>query len=245
MSLPNAIPAATLVLMRPVPSAPELLMIERGADMAFAPGAMVFPGGRIDPDDHVLGGDALGAAKVAAIRETIEETGIAVALKPPPGEALEAAIRAHLHGGVPFSALLSRHRLALDPDALVPFARWRPTFRETRRFDTLFFLARAPADSSLPTADAAESVHALWITAGEVLARAEEGEAHIIFPTRRNLERLARFASFEEAAADARAHRVEAIVPWIEERGGTSWLCIPEGRGYPITAEPLETARRR
>lgn len=238
------IPAATLVLMRPGADAPELLMIERAAGMAFAPGALVFPGGRIDPDDHALGGDAPGAAKVAAIRETLEETGIAVAILAQPDEALELQLRAGLASGTPLSQMLRGHHLRLDPQALVPFARWRPNFKETRRFDTMFFLAAAPDDSRLPTADETESVHALWTTAQSVLDRADAGEAHIIFPTRRNLERLARFASFEDAAADSRADALDPIVPWIEEREGTRWLCIPQNRGYPVTAERMETARR-
>lgn len=243
-SSPDPIPAATLVLMRPGLQAPELLMIERGAKMAFAPGALVFPGGRIDPDDYALGGDMQGAAKVAAIRETIEETGIAVALVPPPPEALEEQLRRDLHAGQLFSVLLARHGLSLRPSDLVPFARWCPTFRETRNFDTHFFVARAHVDSRLPSADNGESVHALWTTATEILARADAGQAHIIFPTRRNLERLARFASFEDAAADAAAHPVETIVPWVENRDGAQFLCIPEGRGYPVTAESMESVRR-
>lgn len=239
----TSIPAATLVLMRPGPDAPELLMIERSATMAFAPGALVFPGGRIDRDDRI-GRDEIDAAKVAAIRETIEETGIAVAIDPVPRDALEIELRAGLAGGAAFSALLARHELTLRLDALVPFARWCPTFKETRSFDTLFFLARAPADTRVPTGDAVESVHASWTTATNVLARADRGEAHIIFPTRRNLERLARFASFEHAQADACSFPIDTIVPWIEDRGGADWLCIPEDRGYPVTAEPLAEAQR-
>src|SRR3546814_19912781 len=47
----GAIPAATLVIMRPAPRAgpDELLMVKRATTMAFAAGAVVFPGGRIDP----------------------------------------------------------------------------------------------------------------------------------------------------------------------------------------------------
>lgn len=238
------IPAATLVLMRPGPCGPELLTIQRAAAMAFAPGATVFPGGRIDPDDFSVGEDLPGAARVAAIRETLEETGIAVALHPAPGEALEAELRRELHDGAPFSTLLARHGLTLRLEELVLFARWRPTFRETRNFDTHFFLARALSGTSLPTADEAESVHVGWATAADVLARADAGDARIIFPTRRNLERLARYASFEEAEADARARPAETITPWIETRGGVEWLCIPEGCGYPVTAEPLTSVRR-
>ena len=244
MTSPDPIPAATLILMRPGTSAPELLMIERSVRMAFAPGALVFPGGRIDPDDRILGSGDVDAAKVAAVRETIEETGLAVALDPVPDEQLEAALRDALAQGAAFSELLTSLGLRPRLDALVPFARWRPNFKETRTFDTYFFVARAPQDSRLPTGDSTESVHAMWTTAQDVLDRADRGEAHIIFPTRRNLERVALFASFEEAAADARAHPVQAISPRIEHRGGEPWLCIPQGLGYPITAERLASVRR-
>lgn len=241
----DPIPAATLVLMRPAVTAPELLMIERTARMAFAPGALVFPGGRIDPDDYMLGGgDLEPAARVAAIRETLEETGIAVAIHPTPDEALEAELRRDLHAGTPFSVLLGRHGLTLHPATLVAFARWCPTFRETRNFDTHFFLAPAPDDSRVATADDVESVHAIWVTAADVLARADRAQAHIIFPTRRNLERLAQFADFPQAAADADAHPVTTITPFLEDRGGVEWLRIPDDLGYPVTAERMDSVRR-
>ena len=79
----DAIPAATLIVVRDRPAgAPELLMVERSEGMAFAAGALVFPGGRIDAADTSLApGDA---AAVAAIRETIEETAVPVGLTPAP-----------------------------------------------------------------------------------------------------------------------------------------------------------------
>ena len=248
--LPDPIPAATLVLMREAAGpSPELLMIERTRTMAFAAGALVFPGGRIDPDDHLVA-EQLGhgldhaAARVAAIRETIEETGIAPAVDPPPGPALVSQIRQELEEGTPFSAILEAQRLSLDLRSLVPFARWCPNFREARRFDTLFFLARAPQDGNQARAQEAEAVRTLWAPAAAVLAEIAAGRAHAIFPTRRNLERLARFGSFEEACADARRHPVRKVVPWVEEREGIAWLRIPDDLGYPVTAELLATARR-
>ncbi|MEA3028807.1 MAG: hypothetical protein QOG13_132 [Sphingomonadales bacterium] len=245
--LPEPIPAATLVLMRErTGGPPELLVTERTGTMAFAAGALVFPGGRIDADDQrtadLLGGDA---ARVAAIRETIEETGLAPGLAPAPSAATLQALREGLADEEPFASLLAAYGLALEPDALTPFARWCPNFRETRRFDTLFFLAEAPAGGPEPQVSAHEAVRAFWASAAEILAELDAGRAHAIFPTRRNLERLARFGSIAEARADAARHPVSTITPWVEQRGGAPHICIPEGIGYPVTSEPLETARRR
>ncbi len=248
--LPPPIPAATLVLMRPGAGggAPDLLMMERTGNMAFAAGALVFPGGRIDPDDHQAAerfdGGLEAAARIAAIRETIEETGLAPGLLPEPSAEIAADLRRGLDAEELFSTLLARHDLEPDMDALVPFARWCPNFRETRRFDALFFLAVAPADAPEPVHAPREAVRAFWASAADVLDEIEGGQAAAIFPTRRNLERLARFGSVEEALADAHAHPVRTITPWIEERDGEKWLCIPDDLGYPVTAERLDTARR-
>ena len=135
--LPTPIPAATLVIFRERRgSAPELLMVERAKAMVFAGGAMVFPGGRIDPGDLALaetlivevgGGDAEDlAARIAAVRETVEEAGLPVGLDPLPTPAALAQLRAALHGGKPFGAALQDAGTALALDTLVPFARWRP-----------------------------------------------------------------------------------------------------------------------
>jgi 8-oxo-dGTP pyrophosphatase MutT (NUDIX family) len=248
--LPEPIPAATLVLMRPRQGgAPELLMMERTGDMAFAAGALVFPGGRIDPQDYKLaastGAGEHDAAKIAAVRETIEETGLVPAVSPPVSTEAAHAIRRGAEAGEALPALLAANGTALDLAALTPFARWCPNFRETRRFDTLFFLAEAPVDALEPEAAPGEGVRAFWATASEILADVDAGRAHIIFPTRRNLERLALFASIDEARADAARHPVRTITPWVEERGGRPHVCIPPDAGYPVTSEPLETARRR
>lgn len=247
--LPEPIPAATAVIFRERDvGPPHLLMVERAAKMVFAAGAMVFPGGRIDPGDEALaatlgGGDDL-AARIAAIRETIEEAGLPIGLAGRmDGDAI-AAMRDALHTGATIGEALAAHGAAIDPERLVPFARWRPAHRHMRIFDTRFYLTRLPDDAPPPTVDATENVRLVWATAAEVLDAADRGEMAIIFPTRRNLERLAQFGSFAEAVEDAARHPVTTVTPWSEERGGEEHLCIPDGIGYPVTSERITSAMR-
>jgi 8-oxo-dGTP pyrophosphatase MutT (NUDIX family) len=244
----EAIPAATIVLFRNrAEGPPELLMVERAATMAFAGGAMVFPGGRVDPGDVALAALQApeiedGAYRIAAIRETLEEAGIAIAFDPPPSPEETHAMRARLHDGEAIGGVLGEHSLVLDD--LIPFARWLPAHAHMRIFDTLFYVAALPPGSPEPAVDATENVTARWTTAAELLAAADRGDAHIIFPTRRNLERLARYMSFADAVADAARHPVRAITPYAEEREGGMHLCIPDDLGYPVTSELMTAALR-
>jgi len=241
----EAIPAATVIVMREGAGAPELLMVERAAAMSFAGGALVFPGGRVDPGDVALAASHAGdpddiAARIAAVRETIEETGVAIGLDP---AGTMPGLRDRLHAGEAIGALLEQAGATLALDALIPFARWLPRGVHHKVFDTRFYLARAPQGAE-PVVDGNENVRVLWASAQAVLDAADRGEARIIFPTRRNLERLAGFASFEQAAADARAHEIRTVTPWVETRGGVDHLCIPDDLGYPVTAQPLPDAVR-
>lgn len=214
----DAIPAATLILFREREDAPpEILIAQRAAGMAFAGGALVFPGGRIDPEDRTravqhpnLSADD-AAARIAAIRETVEEVG--------------------------FDFGLGIHDLT-------PFARWLPRHRQARNFDTLFYIAKVASDAPDPKVDGSETVRAFWASATEVLTMCGRGEAEIIFPTRKNLERLAQFASFAEALDNALTHPIVPITPFQEDRDDGLWLCIPDGLGYPVTREPWTSVTR-
>lgn len=236
-----AIPAATLVTVRErLDGPPQLLMVERAQGMAFAGGALVFPGGRIDKSDLALAADEGSAARVAAIRETLEETAIPVGLSPCPTPELALELQGALLADRSFAELLDENGLRLDLQQLTPFARWVPKFHATRRFDTLFFLARAPGPDWQPRLAGGECTAALWITAADALDRDQRGKARLIFPTRRNLERLALHNSFEAMVADARAHPIQPISPWVEQIGDENFITIPDGIGYPVTREKLD-----
>jgi 8-oxo-dGTP pyrophosphatase MutT (NUDIX family) len=252
-ALPDgAIPAATLVIMRPSESggADEILMVKRSTTMAFAAGAVVFPGGRVDPDDylvarrHGLGADeADGAARVAALRETLEETGLAVGW---PGLAEDevAGVREALLAGTLLSDILTARGDRIALESFVPFARWCPNFKEARTFDTRFYAVAAPPHGHELTVEEAEHSHIFWASAQDTLAMADRGEVSVIFPTRRNLERLAQAADFSGFSAHSSQFPVELITPWIEEREGRTHLCIPAHLGYPVTSECFDRVRR-
>ena len=197
---PPATPAATLVIFRNAPhgGAPQLLMVQRAKEMRFAGGAAVFPGGRVDDADLLLA-DQHGAsdddtrhelaARIAAVRETLEETGLAVGFHQRPSLAEALRARALLLASGELASVLSELGWTLDLERLVPFSRWLPKHREMRVFDTRFYLADLGTGAVDLLVDDTENTHLFWASASEALAMADSGEIKVIFPTRRNLER--------------------------------------------------------
>jgi len=74
------IPAATVVLVRDDAGGLETLMLRKSRGIAFG-GMWVFPGGRVEDGDWegVAEGDDEAAARRAAVREAVEECGLAIA----------------------------------------------------------------------------------------------------------------------------------------------------------------------
>jgi len=79
------VPAATVILVRESEqfSGAEVLLLLRNSKLVFNGGRWVFPGGRIDDADFAASPDQLEfqAARRAAVRETREESGIAISEK--------------------------------------------------------------------------------------------------------------------------------------------------------------------
>jgi 8-oxo-dGTP pyrophosphatase MutT (NUDIX family) len=250
----EGIPAATVVIFRNAPQGgpPQLLMTIRSREMVFAGGMAVFPGGRVDPADFDLGAAVGGpldpeeaAHQVAVVRETLEETGLVIGLSGEIDAAKARAARNFLQETGELSPVLDHFGWELELDQLVPFARWFPKNENIPRvYDTRFYLADLGTGAVEIEADLSENTHLFWTTAQGALDAAEKGDIKIIFPTRRNLERLAQFDSFAEAKAQAEAIPVRTITPHMDERDGKTWLEIGEDLGYPVTAEPLTTVAR-
>lgn len=251
---PSRIPAATVIVFRNAGDGhpPELLMVTRSRNMAFAGGAAVFPGGRVDPADYDLAATLEtnlladeAAHRVAAIRETLEETGLAIGMTGNVDAAIAQAARAILLESGTLEPVLMAMDWQLDLDTVLPFARWFPkNERLPRLFDTRFYLADLGTGAVDIAVDQTENTKLYWITAQGALDAAERGDLSIIFPTRRNLERLAQFPDFAAAAQDCVRFPVQTITPHIADENGRRYLCIPEDSGYPITRQPLGDVHR-
>jgi len=214
-------PASTVLLLRDGPGGLEVFMVVRHAATHFAGGALVFPGGSVDAADLVLaGGDEAGAFRVAAVRETWEECGVLLAMPgaPPPAEG-------------DFAAMLAARGLVPDVAGLAHFAHWITPVPVPKRFDTHFFLAAAP-DGQDALHDGQEAVDSVWIRPQDALGAAEDGSRKIVFPTRMNLEKLARHATIAEAFAAAHATPVVTVLPEMRMTEAGRVLRIPAAAGY-------------
>ena len=248
------VPAATVLLVRDGAAGLEVFMVVRHHQIDFASGALVFPGGKADKQDFDLrmrdcstGGvtDAnLFGAQVAALRETFEECGILLATDQATGCMIDCVRLADLQkhrqpivdGELGFADFLCAEKLTLDCTQLGHFAHWITPEMMPKRFDTHFFVATAPQDH-LALHDGHESVDSVWTTPATALAEAAEGKRTIIFPTLRNIEKLAEFATVAEVHSHAKSHSPYPVLPWMERRGETQVLCIPPEAGYAVNEE--------
>ena len=254
-------PASTILLLRDAAAQNvdgksrneiEVFMMVRHYEIDFNSGALVFPGGSVDKGDNEIiadpslysGGEGMEADelsfRIAAIRETFEESGILLA-RPKGSKALvdakraseiEAAYRAELcESKTTFLKVLSDSGMLLALDELVPYAHWITPEGMPKRFDTWFFLAAAPPDQ-LGAHDGKESTDSIWVSPREALQGGETGRFKLPFPTTRNLIKLGKQAKVTDALADSRDRDIVAVMPVMTRLNGGRQLRIPKEAGY-------------
>jgi 8-oxo-dGTP pyrophosphatase MutT (NUDIX family) len=228
--------AATVMLARPAGARFEIFMLRRSEASHFVPDAYVFPGGtasELDLSEHALARTrfeqdgpevrkrihaAASGVPIAsdrelaglfftALRELYEEAGVLLAC-----DAQGNAIAQETAPRTDFLQSLERSDLYADARRLTLFSQWLTPPQFPKRYNTHFFLARAP-DGTAAAADAHETHDGIWIAPGDALARNEAGDLHLVYPTIKHLERLAQFASFDELAEFARTKPVLALSP--------------------------------
>jgi 8-oxo-dGTP pyrophosphatase MutT (NUDIX family) len=116
-------------------------------------------------------------------------------------------------------------------EELVKYSRWITPAQLAIRFDTHFFLVRAPAGAD-PRPDGEECVDLRWSTPQAALAAHAAGELPLVFPTLRHLEELAAFATVDELLAHARTRDVLAVRPRVVQRAGGAAVVLPGEAGY-------------
>jgi 8-oxo-dGTP pyrophosphatase MutT (NUDIX family) len=255
---PQPLPSSTVILLREESTADEpfsVLMLERHGSITF-PGVHAFPGGIVEPGDAAVAhagvpvGQAWAAAGegdtadeappywVAAVRELFEEMGILLARRA--GRWLDAsevaersALRARLHTGEAFDALVREHDLVLATDELHYFARWITPRVNPKRFDTRFLVGRVPVGQDA-VADGTETVSHEWLTPAAALRAYLDGRIQLIPPTVHTLDDLARFASVDAVLADASRRVVRALCPEIEAGGTEPAMTYPDNTGIGV-----------
>lgn len=227
-------PAATVIIARNAQPQYEIFMLRRTNQAAFAGGMYVFPGGRVDDDDHgdyhekhrqgpsaaqlpqreALGDDWCGYW-IAGIRETFEEAGILLAYNSD-GDILsyedhnEARFEKYRHalhdGEVTLAEICSNEKLTLAVDLIHFYNRWITPTGRPRRFDTRFFITQAPTQQ-VGFHDGKETVDSIWISPGDALRLNEAGEFGMMSVTVKQLTDLRRHESVHDLLAMARENR--------------------------------------
>jgi 8-oxo-dGTP pyrophosphatase MutT (NUDIX family) len=117
------------------------------------------------------------------------------------------------------------------PERLVGFSRWITPPQVSIRFDTHFFLARAPAGQQA-SVDGGECVDVGWFTPTDALAAHRDGGLQLVFPTIKHLEQLRDFASVEELLDYAGAREVVPVEPRVVLEGEVARIVLPGEPGY-------------
>ena len=251
--------AATVILLRQAPSGPpgpEAFLLRRTAELEFAPGACVFPGGSVDVHDSDegiawagpapadFGGlldvppDRARALVCAAVRETFEESGVLLAGSSLAGDADLATDRhALLAGSTSLGEVLSRRGLVLRADLLAPWARWITPEASPRRFDTWFFAAALPAGQTASSAPEGfgdhshpgESESGMWLRPAAALEAARAGQITLLPPTAVTLRELAGPEDVRGILGRRRA--ITPRLPRVVIEDGRARLSLPPAAG--------------
>lgn len=107
--------------------------------------------------------------------------------------------------------------LTIHPDELVPLSRWIAPVVMPRRFDTWFFLARAPGDRV--RIDQGEIHDHRWVSPRQALADHRDGHLALFPPTWVTLHHLAVFQGCDAAIAAAGASLPYHFAPRVVQKG--------------------------
>ncbi len=257
-------PAATVMLLRDGGAAGgfEVCLMQRNLRSDFVGGAYVFPGGGLDAEDHdpglaarCRGLDDSEASRrldvpagglafwMATVRETFEEAGILLAVRPDGApvafddaqvvERFARHRRSVDRSDRTLLDVLDEEGLLVDASSLHYFARWITPLGALRRYDTRFFVAALP-DQQEAVHDERELIGTHWMRPDEALERHRAGEFTMILPTIRSLDALRRFDTARDVLDHAASiASVPAVLPTLVESPHGLRIRLPDDPDGP------------
>jgi 8-oxo-dGTP pyrophosphatase MutT (NUDIX family) len=240
--------AATVVLLRDGVDSVEAWLLTRVQKMAFASGMTVFPGGRVDELDGDLPWSGRDAGEFAtdfgceverarslvgaAVREVFEETGVLLCVPPIAGNLAEAQPEVEA-GRIGFGELLRTNGLAIDADALRPWARWITPPNESRRYDTHFFIAALPIGARAADLTTESSV-ATWVPIAQALSERTGGQRQMLPPTISVLTSIAGYSRVEDVLEAAARRDLQPVEPAVRRDGKSIFVDLPDGSSVQL-----------
>ena len=229
--------AATVVLLRITDEPLQVFLLRRHGGHEFMANRWVFPGGRLD--------DADGDLRITALRETFEESGLLLARRPDEDHYLDLrdprladqfqALRHQVdQGALTLPQLLHQQNLEPAVEDLHFFAHWITPDFESRRYDTRFFAARAPAHQAA-THDDGETTQGQWWTPTDAINAYRDGQILLAPPTLRVLEELAQITTPKAFFDDLQQRPAPpTILPHpLQLESGEVALALPGDPDYP------------
>lgn len=200
-------PAVSVIVGRDTADGLEVFVQHRVTTMDFAAGVLVYPGGRVDPQDH--------------------EMGAALEL---PSDVLDSHVRAwsktELGGEPEFAkALIATAQREVGEEAgatiaataLKPWANWVTPPGRTRRFDTYFYVARGEEIGDLRH-QTTEATNSEWMNVEHILAEEAAERLKLMRPTLVLLNEVHRFGSVEALMSAERD--IEPVRPFAPGKHG-------------------------
>lgn len=242
---PEPKPAATVVLLRDGADGPEAFLLRRKLTASFMPGAYVFPGGMVDPEDASLHHDPF---LVAAVRECFEEAGILLATNgmgehPESRPQWEQIRREVLAKPSYFREFLGEQDLNLALGMVKAWSWWLTPEIEKRRFDTRFYVARVP-ERQRGEHDGDETTASCWIPVAQALRRYQAGEIDMAPPTVATLVEMAPFQTTDEVLAQAPWDEALRFPVFAKNPNNEIVILLPGDPEYPRAAKAVRGLRR-
>ena len=201
-------PAVSVIPIRDGGHGLEVYVQHRVHTMDFAPGVVVFPGGRIDPID-TANAPEIARDDLDELAEIWRDSSYVSNSADP-----RLAVRVLLATGI--REVAEETGVQLRPSEVLPWDDWTTPPAFPKRFQVHFMVVHLPmSDARSPRNTTTEAFESEWLPVSEVLDRGDGGDLQLMTPTRVILRELADLGS---AAAVLNAH--PDVTPVHNDRAG-------------------------